>query len=446
MKRIDEEPTQEQIRDSLENDRIGRRGTVERFIHLLSIIEGPYSLFIDSPWGTGKTFFVKQVAKVLKSANPNINIEDRMEMPVLDDDVRQRLNDSPIRPVYFNAWENDHFDDPIAPLLATIASEADDADTKSGKSVHDIIASAIECAFSACGTNVGRLIDSISGEDFLDAFKKRDELRLMLSELTSALIPEKANKVVLFIDELDRCRPEFATRLLEQTKSLFRQDGVIVVYSTDMTKLAYSLQGLYGPNYGCQKYLQRFYDFRFELPRISPIKYLDAKCANIHTSYCFTDIALRYIELHDSSLRTCNRFFDKLNQGARYIDNNPSSQEDIPIAFSKNALLPTLLAMAEFAPSQWAKVKTGSDFKCVFEFAKENGEFIEYLNRTLLRNQNRASNTEATEEEQMDYVENVCAMIFLDDISDPRLKRAERSIRTWGAFDRETLRTLSFPS
>lgn len=300
MKRIDEEPTQEQIRDSLENDRLGRRGTVERFIHLLSIIEGPYSLFIDSPWGTGKTFFVKQVAKVLKSANPNINIEDRMEMPVLDDDVRQRLNDSPIRPVYFNAWENDHFDDPIAPLLATIASEADDADTKSGKSVHDIIAGAIECAFSACGTNVGRLIDSISGEDFLDAFKKSDELRLMLSELTSALIPEKANKVVLFIDELDRCRPEFATRLLEQTKSLFRQDGVIVVYSTDMTQLAYSLQGLYGPNYGCQKYLQRFYDFRFELPRISPIKYLDAKCANIHTSYCFTDIALRYIELHDS--------------------------------------------------------------------------------------------------------------------------------------------------
>lgn len=49
MKRIDEEPTQEQIRDSLENDRFGRRGTVERFIHLLSIIEGPYSLFIDSP-------------------------------------------------------------------------------------------------------------------------------------------------------------------------------------------------------------------------------------------------------------------------------------------------------------------------------------------------------------------------------------------------------------
>lgn len=58
-----------------------------------------------------------------------------------------------------------------------------------------------------------------------------------------------------------------------------------------------------------------------------------------------------------------------------------------PVAFSKNALLPTFLAMAEFAPSQWAKVKTGSDFKCVFEFAKENGEFIEYLNYAMLQNQ-----------------------------------------------------------
>lgn len=446
MKRIDEEPTQEQIRDSLENDRLGRRGTVERFIHLLSIIEGPYSVFIDSPWGTGKTFFVKQVAKVLKSANPNINDANRMEMPVLDDDVKQRLIDGPIRPVYFNAWENDHFDDPIAPLLATIASEADDADTKSGRSVREIIEGAIECALSAKGIDASRLIDSLSGKDFLDAFKKRDELRSMLSELTSALMPEKANKVVLFIDELDRCRPEFATRLLEQTKSLFRQDGVIVVYSTDMTQLAYSLQGLYGPNYGCQKYLQRFYDFRFELPRISPIKYLDAKCANIHTRYCFTDITLRYIELHDSSLRTCNRLLDKLNQGVRYIDNNPSLQGDSPIAFSKNALLPTLLAMAEFAPSQWAKVKAGTDFKCVFEFAKENGKFIEYLDRVILQNQNRVPSTETTEDEQMDYVENVCAMIFLDDISDPRLKQANQSIHTWGQFDRVTLRTLSFPS
>lgn len=102
--------------------------------------------------------------------------------------------------------------------------------------------------------------------------------------------------------------------------------------------------------------------------------------------------------------------------------------------------------MAEFAPSQWAKVKTGSDFKCVFEFAKENDEFIKCLNRAMLQNQDRASDDEITEEEQMDYVENVCAMVFLDDVSDPRLKRAERSIRTWGAFDRETLHTLSFPS
>ena len=59
MKRLDEEPTCELARESLKNDQLGRREIVAQFIHLLYSVNGPYSIFIDAPWGTGKTFFVK---------------------------------------------------------------------------------------------------------------------------------------------------------------------------------------------------------------------------------------------------------------------------------------------------------------------------------------------------------------------------------------------------
>lgn len=88
------------------------------------------------------------------------------------------------------------------------------------RNVSDIAAGAIDCALSLAGLNAGKLLEAISGSDFLDAFRKRQELRAKIEELVSALLPEVANRAVLFIDELDRCRPEFAMQLLEQTKSL----------------------------------------------------------------------------------------------------------------------------------------------------------------------------------------------------------------------------------
>ncbi|MFQ9128852.1 MAG: P-loop NTPase fold protein [Collinsella aerofaciens] len=291
MKRLDEEPTCELARELLKNDQLGRREIVAQFIHLLYSVNGPYSIFINAPWGTGKTFFVKQIIETLRFGNPHIDANAPSDTSIFDSNLITKMNEDPFLPIYFNAWENDHFNDPIAPLLATIATMADKTKVNQERNVSDIAAGAIECALSLKGLNAGKLLEAISGSDFLEAFRKRQELRAKTEELVSALLPEVANKAVLFIDELDRCRPEFAMQLLEQTKSLFLQDNIVVVYSTDRTQLAYSLQGVYGQNYDCQRYLQRFCDYRFDLPRINPITYLEAKRVDIHSGYCFTKIS-----------------------------------------------------------------------------------------------------------------------------------------------------------
>ena len=455
MKRNDEKPTFEAIESTIETNPIGRNGDLARFIQCLKLIDGPYSIFVDAPWGSGKTFFVKQVAEILKAANRLIEEEPKLSFAMLEnlldhDDIEELGSTKSFLPIYFNAWENDHYDNPIIPLLATIAIEPGITKTRDRSSVaKSAITSMLDTALALGGLplSTGKIVHAISGEDFLEDFKKKMELRNRIDELISELKYETANKVVLFIDELDRCRPEFATKLLEQAKGLFQQDNTIIVYSTDKIQLANSLEGLYGQKYDCLRYLERFYDFEFALSHVEPKDYLCAKKINTRSDYCFMQIALEYISKFPCPLRTCNRLADRIQQGMEYIDSKHSngSQGDWPIAFSRNALLPTFIAMSQFDPEKWEEVKSAKDFGHVFEFAKSNQKFINYLDRSITGSGYVKSGEKLSDIERKSYTEDVCAMIFLSDPNDQRLKDADKRISIWDSFDTNVLRSFAFP-
>ena len=72
MKRLDMEPTEDALLESIKSNRAGRNNDIVDFIKLLSETEGPYSLMVDASWGDGKTFFVKSVELVLRALNPCI--------------------------------------------------------------------------------------------------------------------------------------------------------------------------------------------------------------------------------------------------------------------------------------------------------------------------------------------------------------------------------------
>ena len=66
MKRADEEPTPKAIENALTQDPLHRKREIEDFLKMLIAVEPPYTFVIDAPWGSGKTFFVKQVARALQ--------------------------------------------------------------------------------------------------------------------------------------------------------------------------------------------------------------------------------------------------------------------------------------------------------------------------------------------------------------------------------------------
>lgn len=89
----------------LEKDSLGRNNAIYKFIRLLLSIEDATNISIDGDWGSGKTFFVKQLKLVLEAYNSNfkssknhndtINEKDREQikkiMSRIDEDFLMKL-------------------------------------------------------------------------------------------------------------------------------------------------------------------------------------------------------------------------------------------------------------------------------------------------------------------------------------------------------------------
>lgn len=128
MKKSELLPTPENIRMTFLNDTIGRNKDVISFIKVLDSIQESYSIALDSQWGSGKTFFVKQVEMALNSLN-----DTSYNRPDHPEEIANLCkwyfhNEHLPRPhvaLYYDAWKNDLDDDPLYSFLLTITEATD---------------------------------------------------------------------------------------------------------------------------------------------------------------------------------------------------------------------------------------------------------------------------------------------------------------------------------
>lgn len=452
MKRVDEEPTPKAIEDALTQDPLHRKREIEDFLKMLIAVEPPYTFVIDAPWGSGKTFFVKQVARALQMTNPALS-QDSAKPSTTFGNIDEELHKKPYLPIYFNAWEDDHFDNPILPILASIASATGEKSVKGGEDFRKGIIGAIEAAASLVGYggDINGVIENFSGADFLEQYKNEKELRGKIDELIKSNLPKIADRAVIFIDELDRCRPEFAIKVLEQTKTLFQQENIVVVYSTDITQLAHSLQGIYGPRFDGRKYLERFYDKRLELNPIKPADYLLYKGINTMDGYTFMDITIDLLGYKQASLRACNRLIDSITNLSRYIANHWEHFGDGRVQhFPDQGLLPVINILAYYDPLAWHEMKTSTDFGAVYELAKHSNRFIRYLDEVIESvwgaNKDELPYKQDIENRRRRFVEDLCALIYGNNDMDPRVKELGNSELTRMSFNQQLYQRLMPPS
>jgi hypothetical protein len=182
-------------------------------------------------------------------------------------------------PLYYNAWGNDIFSDSLVTLLGALVAEAEsDSFGKVAGKTKEKITALVDALLKPFGLDgVTELVNAFSKTDLLDSMKDIKNIQSNIKELINVLLCERAEKLVLFVDELDRCSPAFALKLLEQIKFMFTMDNVVIVFSTNVTQLARTVQGYYGAGFNGNEYLTRYYDIKVELMKVRPADFFNTK-------------------------------------------------------------------------------------------------------------------------------------------------------------------------
>lgn len=258
------------------NDVLGREENITVLTQFITSFEQSIVLCIDGGWGQGKTTFIKMWQQYLKKRN--------------------------ITTIYFNAWESDYTDDALIALIGEISLSIKKLKRLDKSKVDEIFESIYKHGanlIKVCAPALSNLLVKTVSVGLTNA----DELAKTLGALSESLVKEQINKyeashstlknfkeelsklaticangdkqkpLVIFIDELDRCRPDFAIEVLEKTKHLFNVDNIIFVLATDKTQLGHSIRAVYGQGLDVNGYLRRFIDFDYLLP-LSNRKYI----------------------------------------------------------------------------------------------------------------------------------------------------------------------------
>ncbi|MCH9691711.1 MAG: KAP family NTPase [Gammaproteobacteria bacterium] len=246
---------------SVPHDQLGRGEVIETLSKLIMDAKAPMTLSVNSPWGGGKTTFIRMWESYLEYKGQTS--------------------------LYLNAWENDYSEDPLLPLLLCIDrwisnKNANPAVQQTWEKVKELVPSVMKTTLVAGvkfatsnALDLSKLLEGLasdaSGEvtkTLVDSFKHQvfqlDKFKGLLDKIIEEL-PKNQKNLVIFIDELDRCRPDFSIALLERIKHLFGLSRVVFVLAIHRDQLARSVEGVYGHNFDGHGYLERFFDFEFQL-------------------------------------------------------------------------------------------------------------------------------------------------------------------------------------
>lgn len=255
------------------------------FIKLLkNIIENQsknnngYSIAIDGDWGSGKTWIL--------------------------DALESQLSSDEYLIFHYNAWENDFYEEPLVALLSVMLESL-----RQIKKVKEIgsRANVVSSSILALSKIVGVITEKKLGvnlSDTLDAIKNTNaawhdavltdddfntllplanalkQVKKVLSELNSDF------KIFLVVDELDRCLPEYAIKVLERLHHVCNKMPVFQIIAIDKSNLSDSICKVFGKNFlkttpqhnvmqFADSYLQKFIDISVPLSNGKPNKSLE---------------------------------------------------------------------------------------------------------------------------------------------------------------------------
>lgn len=381
-------PTYENIIKTIKTDVLGRNVKIKEFIKILFAISDTNIISLDGDWGTGKTFFVKQVIETLKC----LCIEDYNVHPDIQqfvDNLKKDFEDmdtlNQVYPIYFNSWEYDSNEDPLLTIIYSIIEQnpmlkdfSNVSESIKEKIIRIISSFKVGLSYSdESGRSVGLEVqyDPHRKQNITRDVISIESLKETFRDLLTELKIGQANKLIIFIDELDRCNPNFAVKLLERVKHFFDDEEYIFVFSTNILQLQHTVKKFYGEGLDGYSYLDNFFDLSFSLPNINIQEYINSLKLVDLDSNDYIDICIKEItKILNFSLRKCNRYIKLISLSYNIMKRNGSN------VLGKHILFPIMLAIKMDNINIYNKIISGDGEEDLKAIILKSEELVEVFN------------------------------------------------------------------
>jgi hypothetical protein len=267
--------------DPFKDALFGRKDFAESLTGLLKNVDENLVIVVNAPFGEGKTTFAHMWHAHL--------LGQKFEV------------------IYFDAYAADYFDDSFVSFSGEILAFVDkhlprvkdlaDPRKEFKKTAVEVAKrltglavkvglraatmGAIESAHMAELREIGSEIASGVSEIGADIIEKKIEnyaaekdalagFKESLAKLAAAIRKEQGFPLTIIVDELDRCRPDFALGLLERIKHLFDVEGVAFVLLVNQDQIESYIRAVYGENVDARGYLLKFANLFVDLPHEQP--------------------------------------------------------------------------------------------------------------------------------------------------------------------------------
>ena len=390
MKSLELKATDENIYQTLVNDSLERNKDIYYFLKLVDSLEESCAISLEGEWGCGKTFFVKQVKLVFDAFNPYVNgLEDERRKKIqrlFDAYLTKNQGEFCLQPhvaVYYDAWANDNDEDPVLSLIYSIIKDLNI--TYSLPNEPDYLKVAVSVAEMVTGRNLKELFTSLKGGNSLEALASQKSLKQNIDCFFDTLLEEQGSRLIVFIDELDRCNPNYAVKLLERIKHYFDNERITFVFSMNLKELQHTIRNCYGNEFDGSRYLDRFFDLRTSLTPVSYEKYLETLQCLTEKGF-FESMCKEVISYFNFELREISKFVC-ISRIAAYKPTHKSSgvsfNDGTGNHFCWDILIPIMIGLKIADIDRYNDFISGKDGSCLIDIMT-NCNVGEWYRRKLL--------------------------------------------------------------
>ena len=374
MINLDISLNQDTIKEILNKNYIDRNKYLNGVLNILNKINESKIIALDGEWGSGKTWFVKSIEYLL-----NNNIEGQISDINLE--VLNNVKDEYMT-FYYNAWENDDAKSAMLSLIYKLVNDSclQKEKEKTGpipRLLNSLVKYTTGGAFDPKNDLFG---EQWTNKQITDEIKTSEEIKVIFRELINNLLIENKNKILIIIDEIDRCKPIFAIDLLENIKHFYDDDRIVFLVSTNNRQLSASVCKVYGEKYDGDAYLDKFFDINLELPNNYIEKYILAVDEN-KVKQSYSDKSCREIAIYyNFTMREYNRYLKSIEAIKLYIESKGFS--DYILDSINRIFIPLALALKIKRKSEYYNFIGGKSFEIIQNLV-ENTEYFYNVGKNI---------------------------------------------------------------